>query len=193
MASVLSKNWNSDENYWMLNPMIKSIKVFRDFHDNDKSKSKENSSKIMWAIAMLIDPNDQNPWRNLLYSDKEKFIASDFVQDKKFKWEDYRHLIDEYEMRCITIAERELIELEKKLIERARFIRDTPYSVDYMEEDENGRFKLVKGTAKQLDDLLLNTEKIYKNIENIKERITKETVASDFGGMTLSASDKGDI
>lgn len=193
-ASTLSKNWNIDENYWLLHPQMKSIKEFRDFYNKDKSKSKKDSSTIMWAIAMLVDPNEMNPWRNINYGDKEKLIASDYVQDKGFKWSDYQLIIDEYEFRCLTIAEKELVRLEKKLIERAKFIESTPYSVDYLEEDEDtGKMKLVKGTAKQLDDLLLNTEKIYKSIESIKERIVKDAYSGDFGGLTLSDADTREI
>ncbi len=63
MTSI-SRNWNTDENYWSLHPQMKTIKAFRELYERDKKKSKRDSSTMMWAIALLVDPHEQNPWRN---------------------------------------------------------------------------------------------------------------------------------
>jgi len=62
---AISKNWNTDENYWQMNPIIKTISQFNKLYTSDKSKNKQKSSKIMWAIALFLDPNDSNVWRNV--------------------------------------------------------------------------------------------------------------------------------
>ena len=89
------------------------------------------------------------------------------------------------------IGERELVELENKVTDRARFIKGTKYSLDFFDE-ETGKPK--KGTADQLDKMLLNTSKIYDQFEVIRSKISKETSKGHLrGGATESASETGEI
>jgi hypothetical protein len=189
MGSVLAKNWNPDENFWSLNPMFKTIKVFKRFYDHDKTKRKAPSSKVMWGVAMLLDPNEENTWRNLSMEEKKELIASDVIEDKKFDWEsgEILELIDTYEKHALTATERSLRELEIKLLERAAFIRKTEYTLDTVVDG-----KIFKGTAAQLDKMVVETDKIYTQIEKMKERLHKEALSGTLkGGAAESASEKG--
>ena len=190
--TTISKNWNLDENYWILNPMIKAVKAFNNFYEKDKSKKKEESSKLMWAIAMLIDPSDYNIYRNLNQQDRAKLIAEDFLGDVKFNWDhpEIKELTDTYTQFCITVAERQLYNYESKMAEREAFINTTKYSLDSY--DEHG--KALKGTADKLDKMMVNTDKIFARLEDIKETISKEaTTGSMKGGATESASESGEL
>jgi len=62
--TTITRNFETDENFWETNPAFKSIKVFNEFQKKDKSKNKSRSSQIMWAIAFLVDPHKHNPWKN---------------------------------------------------------------------------------------------------------------------------------
>lgn len=188
----LVKIWNTDENYWILHPIMKTIKVFRDFHDKDKSKDKKSSSKIMWAIALLIDPNEANPWRTVSLLDRENLVATDFLEDPKFNWEhpEIENLKACYKEKCLTIAEKELIAFEKKLVQRGKFIDDTDYTMDSYGENN----KMIKGTADQLDKMMLNTSKIFEQYEEIKISLIKEQSEGTLrGGAEESASEKGEL
>jgi len=179
------------ENYWLLNPGMLSIAVFRDLHKADKSKGKGKSSKLMWAIALFCDPHEDNPWKNTSRVDKEILIAEEHLENVKFDWSDegIQALIDTYDGKCLTIAERELIELEDKVKDRARFVKSTKYSLDSVEDG-----RIIKGTAEQLDKMLLNTSKIYDSFDTIREKIAKEAAKGQLrGGATESASESGDI
>lgn len=188
MATPITKLWNTDENYWTLNPIMKTIKAFKDFHDSDKSKGKEKSSKIMWAIALYVDPNDHNPWRNTSDNDKKVLIAEDFLGDKKFNWnsEGIVELVETYENHCLTKGEKELVRFERKLEQRGDFIDATPYSLDSYDEETS---RIVKGTADQLDKMVLGTIKIYEQYELIKAMIGKEDASHVKGGAKESASE----
>lgn len=188
-----TKNWNTDENYWQLNPIMKTIPKFKVLFDKDKSKNKQKSSKIMWAIALFLDPNEHNVWRNTRKEDKTKLIEEDFMkgEDFKFSYPPVIELLEEYLDKCITVAQKELINIENKLQERGKFIKETPYKLDSYEETENG-YKKVKGTAEQLDKMLVGTYQIYKQFAQIKKDITEESnKGSVKGGQTESASEKG--
>ena len=192
MAVSISKVWNTDENYWLMNPIMKTIKVFKDFYEQDKSKNKEKSSKIMWAIALYKDPSDYNPWRNTSDNDKKILIAEDYLLDKKFNWEDpfITNLIDTYETFCLTIGEKELVRYELKLSDRGNFLHKTHYTLDDYDE-ETGR--VSKGTADQLDKMMVNTVKIYEQYDLIKGMLTKEQSGQTRGGSKESAAETGKI
>lgn len=192
MAVSISKVWNTDENYWLMNPIMKTIKVFREFFEQDKSKNKDKSSKIMWAIALYKDPNDYNPWRNTSDIDKKILIAEDYLLDKKFNWEDHfiESLIDAYENFCLTIGEKELVRYELKLSDRGNFLHKTHYSLDEYDEETG---KVNKGTADQLDKMMVNTVKIYEQYDLIKGMLTKEQSGQTRGGSKESAAETGKI
>jgi len=189
----ISRNWNVDENYWLLNPAMTSIKLFRELKDADKSKNKVKSSKLMWAIALHCDPHEDNPWKNVSREDKKGLIALEFLDNEAFDWteDSVVKLVEEYDSKCLSIAKRELVELEDKVKDRARFIKGTKYSLDTYNE-ETGRVQ--KGTAEQIDKLLLNTSKIYSDFDLIREKISKESAEGHLrGGATESASEEGII
>lgn len=192
MATTIVKTWNADENFWSLNPMMKTVGVFREFHDKDKTRGKKESSKIMWAIAILVDPNEANIYRNLNYTDRSKIVAEDYLRDPEFNWEhpDIKELREAYEKFCITPAERQLLNFEKKMAEREEFIMKTPYSLDSMGEDN----KLVKGTATQLDKMMVESDKIFSRLEDLKDKVQKEADAGAMrGGAQESASESGQL
>lgn len=177
----LSKVWNTSENYWVLHPAIKTIKLFKDLYDNDKSKEKIESSKLMWAIALMVDPNDANPWRTVNHLDKQKLIKTDYLEDKKFNWNDplIKELTSEYETRCLTIGEKELVRLERKLTQRGDFLDKTDYNLE---------------NAAELDKMLLNSGKVFDQIAAIRAKMSQEEQGGTLrGGAKESASERGEI
>ena len=189
MAVVISKVWNTDENYWAMNPIMKTIKIFNDLFESDKSKGKTSSSKLMWAIALYIDPSEYNPWRTTSNDDKKELIATDYLKNPSFNWEDPEilSLLDAYEDKCLTLAEKELVRFEKKLSQRGAFIDRTDYSLDEYNEETG---KIVKGTADQLDKMMVNTSKIYDQLKLISAMFSKETGGHLKGDSKESASEK---
>ena len=187
----LSRNWNTDENYWSLHPQMKTVELFKELHDRDRSKKKTESSMMMWAIALFVDPHEQNPWKTIDPTNRAKLIADEYLGDSKFPWEasDIQELIEEYKERCLSVAEKALIQLEKKIADRANFIDKTSYSMDYYSEDTG---KVIKGTADQLDKMMANTVKIYQQLEQVKDMLDKEAIEGQTrGGVQESASETG--
>jgi len=194
--TTISPNWNTDLNYWELHPGMKNFPSFKILYDKDKSKSKIESSKVMWAIALMVDPHEKNPWKNVNPLDKKMLISIDYLQNEKFNWdtEEIVNLIEEYKDKCLTVAEKALIELQAKLAERAKFIKETNYTLDWYEETEKGGVKLMRGTAPQLDKMMTETKKIYDHLDLIKKQIETENISGSIkGGAIESASEKGEL
>jgi len=191
MTSI-TRTFNTDEIFWETNPSFLTISKFEHFYNLDKSKGKKKSSQIMWAIAFLLDPHPDNVWKNLNESDKKMLIVDDYLKDDKFKWDEYQDLINEYYNRVLTLAQKDFYELQEKMTERKEFIKNTPYSLDSMEEID-GKMRIVKGTAAQLDKMVVDTAKLYEQLELVKQKLEKEAAqdGETKGGMQESATEKG--
>ncbi|AGO48984.1 hypothetical protein N356_gp092 [Cellulophaga phage phi14:2] len=193
MDSIV-RNFNTNDNFWETNPSFLTVAIFQKFNSEDKSKGKSKSSQIMWAIAFLLDPHQDNIWRNLSDEDKRLLIVEDYLKIKDFKWNDYQELIDSYYSRCLTVPEKDYLELIDKMTERKNFIKNTPYTLDSYEIDErSGRPKLIKGNAKDLDKMVVDTVKLYEQLEVVKEKLekSKHQDGETKGGMQESATEKG--
>jgi len=181
---------DTDLNFWEANPNFKSIKEFKLFRDSDKSKGKDHSSRIMWAIALLCDKNIENTWRNTPEEEAKPLLAEDLIGIKDFNWDSISDLVYIYETRVLSLPEKDLRNFEKKLHERQQFIDNTKYTLDSF--DDNG--KPVKGTAGQLDKMLADTNKIYAQLQELKAIYEKaEEEGHVRGGREESASEQGII
>lgn len=190
----LLRNFNTDENFWETNPIFKTVKIFEEFYNKDKTKGKKKSSQIMWAIAFLVDPHEHNIWKNLTELDKKVLIQDDFLKNDKFKWSEYQELIDEYYNRVLSIPEKDFQELIDKMNERKEFIKLTPYTLDSYEEDPStGKLRLIKGNAKDLDKMVVDTAKLYEQLEIVKAKLerSKAIDGETKAGMQESATEKG--
>lgn len=191
MPVSIAINWNTDENFWQLHPVAKTIGQFQNLYKADKSRNKENSSQLMWAIALACDPNKNNFYRNINYVERKELIKTDYLKDKDFNWEHKTivELTETYEKLCLTIAEKELIRFEEKLNQRGNFLESADYSFDTYSE-ENG--KVLKGTADQLDKMMVNTGKLYDHLESIKDKMSDDEARGNLrGGEVESASESG--
>lgn len=173
----LLNSFDTDTNIWEVEPQLKIPKVFAEFYNSDKSKGKAHSSKIMWAIALLVDNSDANKFRNLRESDRVDLIKADFLKDESFKFEDYTSILDMFIELHMTKLEKELRQQELKLEERAKFINDTEYNLE---------------TGEKLDKFLINTGKLYEQIKALKDQIRSEKDGGNTkGGAVESATEKG--
>lgn len=178
--SVLT-NFDTNANFWELNPQFKIPKVFKDFYTSDKSKNKAHSSKIMWAIALLIDNTEANIFRNISTEDKKIIIVEDFLNEdvEGFNWDTYKQLIQKYEELNMSKLERSLYIYEQKLEERDNFIKDTTYDIE---------------NASSLDKIISSTKGIFDLISKLRDEIVKEKSTGETkGSMVESAGELGII
>lgn len=173
----LLNSFDVDVNIWEAEPQLKIPKAFAKIYASDKSKDKAHSSKIMWAIALLVDNSEANKFRNLYEEDRKAIIISDFIKDSNFSFDDYKEAIDTYIELNMSKLERELRQQELKLEERSKFINDTKYDID---------------TGDKLDKFLINTGKLYDQIKELKDKIKSDTNGGNTkAGMIESASERG--
>lgn len=178
----LIANFDTDANFWEMNPTFKILGKFAKFHTSDTSKGKNASSKVMWAVALYVDTSSENALHRLSSKDKRDIISTDWIKDEKFKWNKYTYLIDEYKRTQLTASKRSLAFFKEKMEERETFLKEVPYTLD---------------NAKELDYIVANTDKLFSMIVKLEAQVDKEESLADGGdakgGRKESAGERKEI
>lgn len=149
--SVLAKyNPGINDDFWIKNPQFEVIKEFKEFKKKDK-----DSSMIMWAIAQLVEKED-NELVDLPEDERILVIESDVLHDKKIKLDKYTNLINAYKKLRYGVLERQLEELERKLEDRASFLRKETYNID---------------NAKILDGLIVSSDALIDKVMSLRKKL----------------------
>lgn len=194
----LIKSFNTDENFWVINPQFKNVQPFKKLHNSDKSRNKATSSKVMWFTAQVADTGKDNLFRNVQYDERIALLATDFMGDSDYydkNQEEQDKLIKMYVKLHTTPAGQALVEWNEKMVERSDFIKNTAYSLDTYEMDPvKGTPIKIGGTAKDLDTMMKNSKSIYDMYHQILKSLAEEDEETSVkGGQTLSLSDTGEI
>jgi len=155
----LLNSFDTDTNIWEVEPQLKIPKVFAEFYNSDKSKGKAHSSKIMWAIALLVDNSDANKLRNFSFEDRKLLITEDFLKEPLFNWDDYEKIKEAYEDFSMSKLEKSLLIYEHKLEERDMLVKTTKYTIE---------------NAADLDKIIKETKNIIELIIKLRDQVKQE-------------------
>ena len=171
---MILEGFDTDVNFWKLHPQLKVPLPFASIYEEDKSKSKSKSSQIMWAIALLVDPDSK--FSNISYPTRKDIIAKDHLKDEKFDWDKYKEAMVYYERSLVSPAKRQLMVWNKKMDEKTLYLDTLTY------EDN----------ADTIEGLLKTNVKLFEDYERLLKLVDKETnEGSTKGGAEESASEKG--
>lgn len=184
----ITKKTDPTTDFWTLNPQIQYLSPFNKL----KEKFTKDSSQHMWAIFFMSDPDeDINKFYRYDLSKRKEQINNIY---SKIKWDDplFKECLEAYPFECLNAIQRALKDELDSLRQRARLIKDTPYTLDET-IIENGRAVNVKGTAIQLDKMRKDTAKIYEALEEAQNKFfkQKEEEVRVRGGRAESFSEKG--
>lgn len=175
---------NLESNFWEENHGINIHMIFNKFYEGDESENKGSSSKIMWAIYLLVNPD------SILYNDpkKDKSIIENFLKDPDFDWDDYEDLIYAYKDIVLTAAEKALQNWNELMTMRDKSLKKMYISC--MDAGENGEVNATE--LKNLDSILANTPKMFADYSKIKKEYEEEKTQKK-GKSIKSLSDSDDI
>ncbi len=152
-------------NFWEVNPQL--VVVFKDVYDTDKSKGKVNSSKNMWTIALIYDP--ESKFKNLPLEDRIKIIEENFCKIENIG------IIDKYKELVTTPAQRHLIQWNNVMEEKSKLLSTLKYDIDSWEV---------------IEKMLIGNTKLYAELERIQDMLSKEGEEGiGRGGSVESASE----
>lgn len=183
-------SFDTNNNFWEVNPQLKVAGPFKDLYTSDKSTNKLYSSKKMWCIALISDRKSM--YYNLPEKEKIELVFEDYFGDKSWPSKNeklFLELCAFYVKLSDTSAMRTLRQIEDKLEERAKFLKETNYTMG-----EKGDKGWVWGTVDTIDRMMANTKKIYDMYDEARKIVEQEEASgTTVGNNRESPSDTGDI
>ena len=182
MESLLA-NFNPDkiDNFWKLYPSWKTPSLFHKLYLDDKSKNKDESSLLMWAVIHMFDKSECNAYRTLDSIERVEVINDDILNDSKFDWKPYKELVDFAEKIMMTEEERTYHTFVAYMENRRKFL-------------EQQQSDLSFETLKQLDEAVKRNADIMKELDRLKAAVELTTEeGSAKGGKIESLGERGII
>lgn len=188
---MILESFDTKVNFWLNNPQLKAMGVFKKYHDDDTSPKKDKSSKVMWGVAFYSDRKSK--YFNLTTTEKQSLIAEDIIGDTAFFTKGpntklFNDLCEFYDKLNETPAMRALKGIEEKLHERDVFLKETQYTLG--EKSDKG---FIWGTADTLDKMLANSVKVWELYSKARAIVNEESETKSYGNQTKSLSDSGQI
>ena len=176
-----------DVSFWECFSYMKDVPFFKKLYKEDRSKDKNKSSKVMWYLTLYLDLDSD--FYSLDVREKYPVICDTLDLDVKEylgSQEELSLLEHRFEDFIDTVITADIRSLEDKLRERKEFIQKTPYSLDEMIYPEEGKPYLKKGTAAQLDKMMVETKNIHEEIRKLREAARNEQSEQGKGGRESS-------
>lgn len=170
------ESWNPEANFWDINPQLKVVSKFAKLYNEDKTKSKAQSSKLMWAIAFVADFDSK--FRSLSEDERKKLVAEDYLHDPEFDWNIVDEQIKGWEI-FMSPAQKQMMQWERLMNEKDEWLKT---------------LKFDGNTADEIEKRLMSNIKLYEAYDEIKARLSKESDSGVMmGGGMESLSERGEI
>lgn len=167
----IKKDFSPDTNFWNLNPQLTMFKPYYYLYKYDKSANKEISSKQMWMIVFLCDPDpDVNKFFRIPYEQRLKMLKETFYSDFDEDDSTIQKCLEAYPQNMLSAVERALKEEIDSMVERSKWIREYSYQNNSL--DDNKKF----------DQIRKLTTDLYKRYEDLENKFIKEKEQSRVRG-----------
>ena len=176
----IKKELKPDENFWELNPHLRFVNPFSKLYSEDESKNKIDSSKTMWCIFYLSEPDEDINLYYRLSEDEIYEVCKSFHPKFSIEDEVVLECISVYPEICLTVIERLLKTTKDLFKKRNKFLKEADYNFETM-------------TA--IDNAIAKTPKMEEDFDKIVQKYTesKKTEIQLYGGRKLTAREKKTI
>ena len=177
--------------FWECFPVLKEFGLFKKLYKEDRSKGKNQSSKVMWYLTLVkdvdsefysMDEEEQDEVLNeVLELDVEKYVGSK---------EELRMLLKAFEDFISCPITKSIRKLESKMVERDEFITNSKYTFDELiTPTDGGKPYLSKGTSSQLDKMIRESGDLYDQIRKLRDQLKSNQSGTSKGGQEKSLID----
>jgi hypothetical protein len=174
----IQKDFRPNENFWELNPHLIYVKPFSKKYNADPHPDKIQSSKDMWCIVWMIEPDeDENKYYRLSESERLD-VCLEFNPAFDVNNEITEDCMKSYPDLCLTVEAQSYKIAKDFLVKRNEFLKTADYNFDTMNSLENA----VAKTPKILEDFA-KVEREYLQSKNKDSRVR--------GGRQPTAREKG--
>jgi len=178
MTNFTNINKNSSGNFWDLNPHIIYIEPFHAMYSFDKSKGKEQSSRDMWCVLWLTDPDEEvNKYYRITDKEEKLEICKNFNPAFDENHPLILEALEKYPHLCLNADELAYKLQKDQLIEISQFLSSQTIDMANIAEIINLKSKMPK---------------IYQDFEKIDKLFQKNKSESKvWGGRKQTAREKG--
>lgn len=177
----LNKEYQPGANFWELNPQLILMPPFAGLYIQDNSKDKEYSSKQMWCIFFMKEPDeDANKFFRFGEEKVKEMLTETWFQDADW-WDNemFKQCADAYPNMCLNAVERSFYSKKKMLEKLANFLEHADF-------DEDNVAKFVSAHSK--------IPKIYEEYEKIEEKFMKSKTSGRVkGGRQQTKAELGEV
>lgn len=194
MTRFLDAWSDATDNFWDLFPYMRRVPAFKKLYTTDRSEKKHKSSKCMWFLTLSYDLDSDF----YDYDALERLMTLEEVcmlNCPGYMGDDYTSICDGFVDHIDTALSASVRSLEVKLKERTAFMTSTPYRLDeYVQphivkiidgeevQVPDGKPRLVKGTAKDLDTMFASTKSIQDLLMELRDNMKSKDKSENFGG-----------
>lgn len=174
----IKKDFSPNENFWELNPHLIYVKPFSYLYNRDESENKIVSSKEMWCILWMSEPDEEvNKYYRLPVPDRLE-VCNEYNPEFNIEDEEITECIAAYPEVCLSSIERAYKMEKDQLVKRAEFLSTVEYSL---------------ADLRDLDYAKGMTYKIYKDFDRIEQEYfaSKRTESRIYGGRKASPRERG--
>ena len=162
-------------NFWKNNKQLKHIEPYKTLHDLDDGG--EMSSKTMWCVWLMLDPNYDNKIGKIKDIKERKSAILSYNPTLDFEDKLFNDVLTAYPQDCLTPAAKAFQKEQETLVKLAdeiqQYLSDNKLTFD--QEIDTGRgTRILKGTATQAVDMKTKVAKLYPIFDNIKKQFEEE-------------------
>lgn len=178
MSSFSTINKSQSGNFWELNPHMIHVEPFSDMYIADKTKNKEQSSKDMWCVLWMTDPDeDSNKYYRIFDKEERLGICKSFNTNFDPEHPLIVDALEKYPFLCLTADELAYKLQKDQLIEISQFL--SKQEINMMSVGE-----IIK--------LKSQMPKIYQDFEKVDKMFHKNKSESRvWGNRKQTAREKG--
>lgn len=175
---------DTNSSFWKTFPELKFVPGLGELYTQDKSKNKQRSSKIMWAVYMCEMPSSK------LYNRPNKYeeVETRFMKGEKFTFADNENLVDSFRDSALSEAELAITDWNDLMkLRRSNLRRLYTESIVNKQPDEIDTKSLM-----ELDKMLAATPKLFDDYKKAKKDFEEELIHKK-GAAVASLSDSDEI
>ena len=153
MTPVRVKDINNS--FWAQNPQIGLMTPFAEFKKKDKK-----SDKIMMAIYLAYDAKSDFVRSGMDHAQILADVSLNYLEDEKFDWGKYEHIIESYKDICTSRIHKKLNEVFAEI----ESITEAMVDLSWADEAE----------AKQKDFLMNTSKKLFTEFIQLQKDLDEE-------------------
>lgn len=188
---------DSPDDFWIMNPQLRYYPPYSELYDRDKSENHSYSSRAMWVINFMQNPDEKE---NLFFRQSEQqrkeMLSATLAKDLNWQDDLFKKCYSSFPIDCMTSLKRNLSDLMKSLQKNIELIGNTALTLDKTEvktDPKNGKdYALqIKGTAKQVTDIQKNIKALMQAIDGLmKKYVAEKSTLKAEGGAKISKGEQ---